>query len=164
MLPKDMLMDKQVRREVCPSITLSLIIRVLCNFTPDEFCPDPVPGIVLENLHEEFMAERKLSPESARSFPYAAAPVFYVPPSSANVAEKVAEAGGKSHLERNASAVQKRGYTSDEELEELDSPLTSIIDKMPSSPTVTAKGEGHHNEQGSITNVRYQLLREVWSM
>ncbi|XP_057721074.1 uncharacterized protein LOC130935378 isoform X1 [Arachis stenosperma] len=163
MLPKDMLMDKQVRREVCPSITLSLIIRVLCNFTPDEFCPDPVPGIVLESLHEEFMAERKLSPESARSFPYAAAPVFYVPPSSANVAEKVAEAGGKSHLERNASAVQKRGYTSDEELEELDSPLTSIIDKMPSSPTVTANGEGHHNEQGSITNVRYQLLREVWS-
>ncbi|RYR38708.1 hypothetical protein Ahy_A09g043868 [Arachis hypogaea] len=53
MLPKDMLMDKQVRREVCPSITLSLIIQVLCNFTPDEFCPDPVPGIVLESLHEE---------------------------------------------------------------------------------------------------------------
>ncbi|KAL4381095.1 hypothetical protein AHAS_Ahas04G0099200 [Arachis hypogaea] len=53
MLPKDMLMDKQVRREVCPSITLLLIIRVLYNFTPDEFCPDPVPGIVLKSLHEE---------------------------------------------------------------------------------------------------------------
>lgn len=39
--------------QVCPSITLSLIIRVLCNFTPDEFCPDPVPGTVLEALNAE---------------------------------------------------------------------------------------------------------------
>ena len=107
-----------------------------------------------------------MSLESVGSFPYAAAPVVYIPPSSANVAEKVAEAGGKSHLARNVSAVQKRGYTSDEELEELDSPLTSIIDKLPSSPTVTVNGEGNHKEQGShpTTNVRYQLLREVWSM
>ncbi|XLR53908.1 hypothetical protein S83_004580, partial [Arachis hypogaea] len=60
MLPKDMLMDKQVRREVCPSITLSLIIRVLCNFTPDEFCLDPVPGIVLKSLHEEFHAGKNM--------------------------------------------------------------------------------------------------------
>ncbi|XLR61541.1 hypothetical protein S83_012213, partial [Arachis hypogaea] len=60
MLPKDMLMDKQVRREVCPSITLLLIIRVLYNFTPDEFCPDPVPGIVLKSLHEEFRAEKNV--------------------------------------------------------------------------------------------------------
>lgn len=110
--------------------------------------------------------ERRLSAESVRSFPYAAAPVMYTPPTSSNVAEKVAEAGGKSHLARNVSAVQKKGYTSDEELEELDSPLTSIIDKLPSSPTITITGEGNHKEQEShpTTNVRYQLLREVWSM
>jgi len=96
-----------------------------------------------------------------------AAPVVYMAPSSANVAEKVAEAEGKSHLARNVSAVQSRGYTSDEELEELDSPLTSIIDKLPSSPTVTENGKGNnHKEQGGhpTTNARYQLLREVWSM
>ena len=39
--------------QVCPTIILSLIIRVLCNFTPDEFCPDPVPGTVLEALNAE---------------------------------------------------------------------------------------------------------------
>lgn len=39
--------------QVCPTINLSLIIRVLCNFTPDEFCPDPVPGTVLEALNAE---------------------------------------------------------------------------------------------------------------
>jgi hypothetical protein len=30
-----------------------LIKRMLCNFTPDEFCPDPVPGAVLEALNAE---------------------------------------------------------------------------------------------------------------
>ncbi|AES81410.1 hypothetical protein MtrunA17_Chr7g0258101 [Medicago truncatula] len=166
MLPKDMLMDRQVSQEVCPSISLSLIIRVLCNFTPDEFCPDAVPGAVLEALNGETIVERRMSAESIRSFPYSAAPVVYMPPSSVNVAEKVAEAGGKCHLTRNVSAVQRRGYTSDEELEELDSPLSSIIDKVPSSPTVATNGNGNHEEQGSqtTTNARYQLLREVWSM
>lgn len=166
MLPKDMLMDRQVSQEVCPSISLSLIIRVLCNFTPDEFCPDAVPGAVLEALNGETIVERRMSAESIRSFPYSAAPVAYMPPSSANVAEKVAEAGGKCHLMRNVSAVQRRGYTSDEELEELDSPLSSIIDKVPSSPTVATNGNGNHKEQGNqtTTNARYQLLREVWSM
>lgn len=88
MLPKDMLIDRNIRHEVsfmnqmliffsgmppslfwlvchclhsisfivvqvCPTINLSLIIRVLCNFTPDEFCPDPVPGTVLEALNAE---------------------------------------------------------------------------------------------------------------
>ncbi|XP_061373709.1 uncharacterized protein LOC133316032 [Gastrolobium bilobum] len=166
MLPKDMLIDRHVRQEVCPSITLSLVIRVLCNFTPDEFCPDPVPGAVLEALNGETIVERRFSAESVRSFPYAAAPVIYVPPSSANVAEKVAEAGGKSHMARNVSAIQRRGYTSDEELEELDSPLTFIIDKLPSSPSVTVNGEVNHTELGShpTTNARYELLREVWTM
>ncbi|GAU36907.1 hypothetical protein TSUD_331800 [Trifolium subterraneum] len=162
MLPKDMLMDKQVRQEVCPSISLSLITRVLCNFTPDEFCPDPVPGTVLEALNEETIVKRRLAAESIRSFPYAAAPVVYTPTSSANVAEKVAEAGGKCHLTRNVSAVQRRGYTSDEELEELESPLTSIIDKLPSSPTVTTTNGKQVSH--TTTNARYQLLREVWSM
>ncbi|KAK7285544.1 hypothetical protein RJT34_20319 [Clitoria ternatea] len=163
MLPKDMLIDRQIRQEVCPSITLPLVIRVLCNFTPDEFCPDPVPGTVLEALNAETIVERRLSKESVKCFPYVAAPVVYMPPSSANVAEKVAEAGGKSHLARNVSAVQRRGYTSDEELEELDCPLTSIIDKIPSSPTVTNNGNGNQGSHIS-TNARYQLLREVWSM
>lgn len=117
-------------------------------------------------IHIQTIIERRLSAESARSFPYVAAPIMYMAPSSVNVAEKVAEAGGKSHLARNVSAVQRRGYTSDEELEELDSPLTSIIDKLPSSPTVTENGKGSHKEQGGhpTTNSRYQLLREVWSM
>ncbi|KAF5941295.1 hypothetical protein HYC85_022462 [Camellia sinensis] len=165
MLPKDMLLDRSIRKEVCPSITLPLVKRILCNFTPDEFCPDPVPGAVLEALNAECIIERRLSGgDSASCFPYNAAPVVYTPPSPANVAEKVAEAGEKSQLARNASVVQRKGYTSDEELEELDSPLASIIDKLPPSPTVRANQNGKSKDQTSNVgaNARYELLREVW--
>ncbi|PSS15646.1 Protein gar2 like [Actinidia chinensis var. chinensis] len=168
MLPKDMLIDRSILTEVCPSISLPLVKRILCNFTPDEFCPDPVPGTVLEALNAECIIEQRLSGDGASSFPYNAAAVIYTPPSSANVAEKVAEAGGKSQLARNASVIQRKGYTSDEELEELNSPLTSIIDKLPSSPTVMRNGNrnrnGKHDNQTSdiCGNARYELLHEVW--
>lgn len=167
MLPKDLIMDRSIRAEVCPSISLPLLKRILCNFTPDEFCPDPVPGSVLEALNAECIIERRLSGGTSSSFPYTASPVIYKPPSSADVAEKVSEAGAKSQLARSASAIQRKGYTSDEELEELDSPLTSIIDKLPSSPTVAANlsANGDHMDRGGFNgqNARYELLREVWS-
>ncbi|KAL1187967.1 hypothetical protein V5N11_007510 [Cardamine amara subsp. amara] len=146
MLPKDLLMEGSIREEICPSISLPLIKRILCNFTPDEFCPDHVPGAVLEELNAaESNGDVKLS---EISFPYAASSVSYKPPSTMDVAEKVAEAAGK--LSRNVSMIQIKGYTSDEELEELDSPLTSIVDKASDfTDSVTS-------------NSRYRLLREVW--
>ena len=83
------------------------------------------------------------------SFPYAASSVTYKPPSTMDVAEKVAEAAGK--LSRNVSMIQRKGYTSDEELEELDSPLTSIVDKT-----------SEFNDSAT-SNARYNLLRQVWA-
>ncbi|KAH6818807.1 nucleolar protein gar2-like protein [Perilla frutescens var. frutescens] len=165
MLPKDMLMDRTIRLEVCPSISLPLVKRVLCNFSPDEFCPDPVPGAVLEALNAECIIERRISGESTNSFPYAAAPTVYTPPSSSDVSEKVAEAGASSQFSRSASAVQRKGYTSDEELDELESCLSSVINKLPSSPTavVGGNGRGGGGEVGCDgANARYDLLREVW--
>ncbi|PIN04022.1 hypothetical protein CDL12_23447 [Handroanthus impetiginosus] len=165
MLPKDMLMDRTIRMEVCPSISLQLVKRVLCNFSPDEFCPDPVPGGVLEALNAECIIERRLSGDSPTSFPYTAAPIVYAPPSSSDVAEKVAEAGVNPQLSRSASAVQRKGYTSDEELDELKSCLISVIDKLPSSPTAVVRdnGTGSRQEVGyGGANSRYDLLREVW--
>ncbi|CAL1353359.1 unnamed protein product [Linum trigynum] len=170
MLPKDLLIDRSVRKEVCPSIGLPLVKRILCNFTPDEFCPDAVPGAVLEALNAESIVERKLAGgASMRSFPYTAAPVVYIPPSCDAVSERVAEAddnnsgggggGLESHLSRNASVVQRKGYTSDEELEELDSPLVSILDSLKSSSNWI---NGKQSEQ-KVANARYELLREVWS-
>ncbi|KAJ4892155.1 nucleolar protein gar2-related [Raphanus sativus] len=148
MLPKDMLMESSIREEICPSITLALIKRILCNFTPDEFCPDHVPGAVLEELNSsETNGDDKLLSEE--SFPYAAASsVSYVPPSTKDVGEKVAELAGK--MSRNVSIIQGKGYTSDEELEELDSPLTSIVHKSSDFTDSTTSNE------------RYKLLRQVW--
>ncbi|XP_058207650.1 uncharacterized protein LOC131320804 [Rhododendron vialii] len=162
MLPKDLLMDRSVKTEVCPSISLPLVKRILCNFTPDEFCPDPVPGAVLEEVNAECIIERRISGES--SFPYNASPVVYTPPSPANVAEVLAEAGGKPQLARNLSAIQRKGYTSDEELEELESPLTSVLDESPTSPSVLSNGNRKHKDQTDKNggNTRYDLLREVW--
>lgn len=169
MLPKDMLVDRSIRKEVCPSISLSLVKRIACNFTPDEFYPDHVPGEVLEVLNDESVLERRSSGDSASSFPYIAASVVYSPPSTADVAEKVAEAArGKPHLEHKASMIQTKGYTSDEELEELDSPLAYIVDNLRSL------GDHEESMNGSLDNeeltgrsgvyARYKLLREVWSL
>ncbi|KAK4776407.1 hypothetical protein SAY86_005095 [Trapa natans] len=165
MLPKDMLMERSIRKEVCPSISLTLVKRILCNFTPDEFCPDAVPGSVLEALNSESIEERQLSGETTtRSFPYAAAPVLYSPPSSGDVAEKVGEAGERSHMWRSVSMVQKKGHTSDEELEDLDSPLNSLTDRLQSPPISPSNGSqnGSHTADSAM-NVRYKLLLEVWS-
>ncbi|KAG9142341.1 hypothetical protein Leryth_016827 [Lithospermum erythrorhizon] len=162
MLPKDMVMDRSVRTEVCPSIGLPLVKRILCNFSPDEFCPDPVPGSVLEALNAECIIERRLSRDSTMNcFPCPAAPITYAPPSSANVAEKVAEARGSRQFSRSTSSVQKKGYTSDEELQELDSPLRSIVDKLPQSHNISDNGSGKEKDNAG-GNVRYELLREVW--
>ncbi|KAD3336294.1 hypothetical protein R6Q59_028474 [Mikania micrantha] len=166
MLPKDMLVDKSVRTEVCPSISLPLLKRILCNFTPDEFCPDSVPGAVLEAVNAESMIERSLSGDSSSSFPYTAAPVIYKPPSSIDISLKASEVGGKqSQLNRNSSVIQRKGYTSDEELEQLDSPLGYIIDKQPVlSINLARNGNGQHMDQTKhvAVNTRYELLREVW--
>lgn len=39
--------------KVCPTFGAPLIKRVLHNFVTDEFCPDPIPDIVLEALESE---------------------------------------------------------------------------------------------------------------
>lgn len=39
--------------KVCPAFGAPLIKRVLDNFVPDEFCPDPIPDVVLEALDSE---------------------------------------------------------------------------------------------------------------
>ncbi|CAI9300514.1 unnamed protein product [Lactuca saligna] len=53
MLPKDMLLDSTIRKEVCPSFGATLIKGILDSFVPDEFCPDAIPEVVLEALDSE---------------------------------------------------------------------------------------------------------------
>lgn len=149
MLPKDMLLSSTIRKEVCPTFGAPLIKRILDSFVPDEFCPDPIPKDVLEALDSEDSLEG--GEDCVMSLPCAAGSVVYHPPSSI----RCILGDGGSQLTRSGSILRKSN-TSDDELDDLSSPLTAIIDtsyrRNPTKPSLRLKDGG----------IRYQLLKEVW--
>ncbi|KAH0674813.1 hypothetical protein KY290_024612 [Solanum tuberosum] len=159
MLPFEMLADPQTRKEVCPILGPTLISMVLNGFVPDEFCPIPVPPEVLRALDSEDAEDTP--EESISTVPFTASPTTYLPPSVRSIKTFLGETGNQS-LQRSSSSVLKKSYTSDDELDELDSPLSSIVaDRLRGSPNLAkinliAKGKGDRKV------VRYQLLRQVW--
>ncbi|XP_011029662.1 PREDICTED: uncharacterized protein LOC105129350 isoform X2 [Populus euphratica] len=158
MLPFEMLGDRSTRKEVCPTFGVPIIKRVLDNFVPDEFNPDPVPETILESFNSEDLADS--GEESITNFPCIAAPAIYSPPPAALLTNIIGEVGGQT-LHRSRSAMLRKSYASDDELDELDSPMTSIIDSSKVSPTATAWNWMQKGKAGRKV-VRYQLLREVW--
>lgn len=99
--------------------------------------------------------------ESVVNFPCSAAPILYTPPSAAELNEILGDISSSSQLTRSRSSVLKKSYTSDDELDELDSPLNFIkMDNTEVSPSLTKPG--WMSRTGSGNGVRYQLLREVW--
>ncbi|XP_002509546.2 uncharacterized protein LOC8271767 [Ricinus communis] len=158
MLPKDMLLSRSIRKEVCPAFGTPLIKRVLDNFVSDEFCPDPIPDVVLEALESEDPVDVE---ESVTSIPCIAAPPLYLPPAAASVGDTIGQSGNQSQLRRNGSLLRK-SYASDDELDELISPLASIFldgsRSSPASSTLSWKSK----EIGNQNPIRYELLREVW--
>lgn len=97
--------------------------------------------------------------ESLSSFPCIANPTVYSPPPAASLAGIIGQVGSQA-LQRSKSSVLKKAYTSDDELDELDSPLTSILNDnfRKDSPRANWMPKG----KGGRKVVRYQLLREVW--
>ncbi|KAF5449380.1 hypothetical protein F2P56_029831, partial [Juglans regia] len=133
MLPFEILADRSTRKEVCPKFGGSLIKRVLINFVPDEFCPDPIPLAVLKALDSEDHLEA--DEFSITSFPCTATPTVYQPPTAASLISIIGEIGNQSMT--SGSSVLRKSYTSDDELDELDSPMTSIVlDNFRVSPTL----------------------------
>lgn len=161
MLPKDMLLSASIRKEVCPMFGASIIKKILDNFVPDEFCPDPIPTAVFEALDSQDDLED--GEESVNNFPCIAAPIVYSPPRATAIADIVGEIGSEfqpSQLRRSRSSVVRKSHTSDDELDELNSPLSSILFTNSSSPVSTKPNwkKVSHNE----ASVRYELLRNVW--
>ncbi|CAH2055396.1 unnamed protein product [Thlaspi arvense] len=150
MLPKDMLLNTSVRKEVCPMFGAPLIKRVLNNFVPDEFCPDPVPDAVLEALESEEEAEK----DTITSYPCTAPPPVYSPPSGTSISTIIGDFGQPQapQLCRIRSSVTRKAYTSDDELDELTSPLAVVLLQQAASQKLD-------NDE----TVRYQLLRECWT-
>ncbi|XP_043703984.1 uncharacterized protein LOC122654077 isoform X2 [Telopea speciosissima] len=159
MLPKDLLLNSAIRKEVCPTFGAPLIWRVLNNFVPDEFCPDPIPDTLFQALDSEDALEAE--GQCVLNFPCTAAPIMYLPPSPASLSGFIGGRGSQSQLQRSASSVLRKSYTSDDELEELDSPLDSILGSFRGSPTSTVPiWKSQKNDVHNV--IRYQLLREVW--
>lgn len=101
--------------------------------------------------------------ESVNNFPCIAAPIVYSPPRATAIADIVGEIGSEfqpSQLRRSRSSVVRKSHTSDDELDELNSPLSSILFTNSSSPVSTKPNwkKVSHNE----ASVRYELLRNVW--
>ncbi|WCJ27489.1 hypothetical protein M5689_009228 [Euphorbia peplus] len=161
MLPKDMLLSRSIRKEVCPTFGTPLIKRVLDNFVSDEFCPDPIPDVVLEALGSEDPLETE-EDESITTTPCTAAPPLYTPPLAASVAANIGGCGSQSQLSRSSSLLRK-SYTSDNELDELNSPFASIflMDGSQSSGAPT-RLSWKSKEMSNQYSIRYELLRDVW--
>ncbi|KAJ3677634.1 hypothetical protein LUZ60_003358 [Juncus effusus] len=141
MLPKDMILDPPIRQEVCPSFGVKLITRILCNFEPDEFCPESVPDFLIQELNSESIVEETLEKNLITSIPCTANLVAYHPPPSADVAQAV----------NKILELDKKGSFDDDELDGLDSTLSSVIAK-----------DGMTNDFAQM-NERYRLLKEIWS-
>ncbi|CAK9206203.1 unnamed protein product [Sphagnum troendelagicum] len=182
MLPKDMLMDKSVRKEVCPTLDLIFIRRILFNFQPDEFSPDPISPALLGAINSEVSIQRQMHGEvDMRVDTVAIAPlppILYSPPSSNFVRLWIGEphvANDDHHWGTNVSSLLCKGYNSDDELEEFQTPLAWLkynnysqkTSSLTSSSTLhgsmTSKDSNldASMERGASTS-RYQLLREAW--
>ncbi|XP_078434764.1 EEIG1/EHBP1 protein amino-terminal domain protein [Wolffia australiana] len=137
MLPKDMLLDQSIRREVCPCFGEPILKRILSRFEPDEFCPDSIPDNLLYSLDLEGESSESSHGE-IESFPCAADPVVYSPPAAAKVAIAI---GG--------ATIFRKSNTSDDELDELVNANATFPLILPAAD----RGEG---------SLRYQLLRQFW--
>ncbi|XWS69208.1 hypothetical protein CRYUN_Cryun04dG0159800 [Craigia yunnanensis] len=158
MLPSEMLVDKSTRKEVCPKFSAPLISRVLNNFVPDDFNPNPVSEAVFEALDEDLSEAEE---ESVLNFPFMASPTVYSAPSAASLTGIIGEVGSQA-LQRSTSSVLKKSYTSDDELDELDSPITSIIIENTRDSPTSKTPNWMRMGKGGRKVVRYQLLREIW--
>uniref|UniRef100_A0A7N0T7P3 C2 NT-type domain-containing protein n=1 Tax=Kalanchoe fedtschenkoi TaxID=63787 RepID=A0A7N0T7P3_KALFE len=159
MLPKDMLINKSTRKEICPAFGAQLIRRILDTYVPDEFCPDPVPKKVFQALEadgEEDIPE--VGEVCFTDFPCTASSPLYLPPSAASLSNYIGEIR-KWQLTRTTSSVLRKSYTSDDELDEIGSPMNSICLDGVHSPSVH---KSNHKKIAAESAVRYQLLREVW--
>lgn len=148
MLPKDVLMDTSSRKELCPTFSSSIIKNILDVFLPDEFCPDPIQGSLLQALELEDHLEVN---KGIRSIPCSASPILYNAPVSGAILSVIGDP------RKSGSAILHKSNTSDDELDELSSPLT-FISNTSSDPLAKLK------RISNSTTARYRLLHEVWKL
>uniref|UniRef100_A0A803LSN9 C2 NT-type domain-containing protein n=1 Tax=Chenopodium quinoa TaxID=63459 RepID=A0A803LSN9_CHEQI len=152
----------QLKNAVCPSFGAHIIKRILENFVSDEFCSDKIPAAVFEALDAQSVHDEDEG--SIMNCPCTAPVVSYSPPTPYSLASALGVNLGRqspSQLLRSGS-VLRRSNTSDDKLDELDSPLQTMLSEGVQSFPAQVK-ENHKMLQNHQNNViRYQLLRKVW--
>ncbi|KAG8365923.1 hypothetical protein BUALT_Bualt17G0022500 [Buddleja alternifolia] len=158
MLPFGMLPDASTRKEVCPTFGPTIIKRVANNFVPDEFCPYHIPRNIIDALNSEEISEAP--GVLLTSFPCTVSPTKYTPPPAA-LLRSVGDVRSEG-LKSSRLSTLKKSYTSDDELDELDSTLTSIIPDSYQNYSALAKLSLMPKKKGGRNVVRYELLRGIW--
>lgn len=149
MIPKDVLLETSTRKELCPTFSSSIIRNILDGFVPDQFYPDPIQDSLLQALELEDHLES--SDKGIQAVPCSASPILYSYPSPGSILNIIGDP------RKSGSAVLRKSNTSDDELDELSSPL-SFISKAPANPLAKLK-----QISGSNT-ARYRLLHDVWKL
>ncbi|BBN02464.1 hypothetical protein MPTK1_2g15570 [Marchantia polymorpha subsp. ruderalis] len=181
MLPKDFLTDRAFRKEICPMLSLHLVRRILVNFVPDEFAPDPISPSLLAALNAEAAIERQRNGEADESSVAMATapPVVYPVPSAFYVWSWIGEANSNAATwGRSSNSLLRKGYTSDEDLEVMEqlqeNNASSKLDVIlgSSRPSSVSTSNGEHSEgimksrqsfgEEIGASRRFQLLKPVW--
>ncbi|QCD96680.1 hypothetical protein DEO72_LG6g1387 [Vigna unguiculata] len=98
--------------------------------------------------------------ESINNFPCNAAPIAYSPPPPTTITSITGEIGSESQLRRSKSSIVRKSYTSDDELDELNYPLSLILNSGSSSPA--SKNNCKWKDGRDESAIRFELLRDVW--
>ncbi|KAL3696181.1 hypothetical protein R1sor_010257 [Riccia sorocarpa] len=183
MLPKDFLMDKAFRKEICPMLSLHLIRRILMNFVPDEFAPDPISPSLLAALNAEAAIEKQrlgVADDEESVTIAKAPPLIYAVPSAFYVWSWIGEGSSDpASWGRSSNSLLRRGYTSDEDLDVMEqlqennasSKLDLILAStraasVPASNGDISNGIARTRQSYGIDVVgaskRFQLLKPVW--
>ena len=85
-------------------------------------------------------------------------PVMYSRPRSSMVKPWIGDAVSVNDLFNRSNSVLRKGHTSDDEIDELESPMSWLLENTHST-RITGKNSGTIKEVGSCS--RFRLLREV---
>lgn len=118
-------------------------------------------------LTKEFMLDFSMQESSdsceegtITSIPCGATAIKYTPPPAA-LLTCVGEVG-RQVLKSSRLSTLRKSYSSDEELDELDEPLSTIIPDSNQKSCALARLSVMPKEKGGRNVVRYHLLRKIW--
>lgn len=98
-----------------------------------------------------------------KNLPCIATPIVYIPPPASSIANMTGEIGNECKLRRSGSSVLRKSYASDDELDELNSPLSLICNDGFLPKPHSTKSNWKSKQFQHLSAVRYKLLMDVWT-